>query len=85
MTDDLYSTSDFPLACALLCKNFLLKEVSCANGGRNRKIFHFSAINIYDEPINEHVEQFYNGQMLVEPATFSSHQRSLKARISEEL
>lgn len=78
-----YFTSDFALACALLCKDFLLKSISDAENPKmkGRKFFNFDILSIYKENAHDIAKDFYANKLQVDPMQYNSYQRMLKAKL----
>ncbi len=70
-----FETSDLPLAVTLLTLGF--NSIRLDTTDSSRVIFVFSQ----DEKLQEAIDEFWAGKLLIEPKTFWNVQREIKARI----
>lgn len=69
-----YLTSDLPLASALMCAGYKVENV---DNNSPRAVFTF----VQNESLGDTVQEYFQGQMRVEPLAFFNNMRTLKRRI----
>lgn len=72
---DLYETSDLGLASALSCKGFHIQDLDRSNP--HRIVFRFRS----DARVENIVDDYWSGALLLPPAALFTHQKLLKQRI----
>lgn len=75
MNADNYKTNDFALAVTLLCYGFNILELDRTNPRRVYFIYNQS------EALESAVSDFWDNKLTVNPKTFLSTQKELKARV----
>lgn len=74
-TEDHFKTSDFPLASTLLALGFRLRTIDRSDSRRYQFCFEQS------DEIQEANNDFWRGELRIEPKLLFLHQKSLKSRI----
>ena len=77
-SEGMYRTADLALAAALCVSRFGVENVDRVS--HNRLVFVFER----NERLNEAVERYWRGELLVEPQTFFNQLKVLKARIYQD-
>ena len=78
--DNIYSTSDLPLAATLMTLNFPLKTVDCQiEGSRPHPIGYFGFEN--NDRLKEFLSDYRQRKITVVPQDFVANMRSLQAEV----